>query len=490
MSLQSLIDHPKELLELIDSCLKPKVVETKKFGEVFTPMRFIDDKMLHDLQTYYNSKYGRNIFEDETLKWADTTAGMGNFPVAIYYKLMEGLKLKIPIEKNRKKHILENMLYLMEINQKNCFIMKQIFDINNDYKLNLYVGDSLEVNITQKAFNIDKFDIVIGNPPYNEELNSKKGSATALYSKFIEYYIDKCDLLCFLIPSRWFSGGKGLNTFRKNMLARNDIVFIKHFDDASKIFGNSVSIEGGINYFLKDANHNDKCMYNGSMTKMNKYDVFIDHKYCDIIDCLSNYVSIENTFIGQSYSGINSNDKRLKDVKTHTTLKCYVSQQKGFEKFIEIEDIKKNGDFNKWKLITARANGGNKCFGNMFIGKPNELCNQSYILFEVQDEFEAKSLLSYMKCRLPNFMLSLRKSSQDICESTCKWIPLPPLNQNWTDNDVYEYFKLKPDDIKLIKETKIIGYKDITVEKIDVSKPKIVLIKRKKIISQVVEDFV
>ena len=100
----------------------------------------------------------------------------------------------------------------------------------------------------KKEFGFDKFDIVIGNPPYNKEL--KISGATAYYNEFVEYYIDKCELLCFVIPSRWFSGGKGLDSFRKNMLERTDIVYIKHFDDASKIFGNSVSIEGGVNYFL------------------------------------------------------------------------------------------------------------------------------------------------------------------------------------------------------------------------------------------------
>jgi site-specific DNA-methyltransferase (adenine-specific) len=94
----------------------------------------------------------------------------------------------------------------------------------------------------------------------------------------------------------------------------------------------------------------------------------------------------------------------------------------------------------------------------MFIGKPNEICNQSYVLFEVANEEEATSLLSYMKCRLPNFMLSLRKASQDICESTCKWIPLPPLDKEWTDDEVYKHFKLSQEDIKLIEQTNI-GYK-------------------------------
>jgi len=319
-------------------------------------MSFINNDMLGDLEIYYKEKYNKNIFEDETLKWGDTTAGMGNFPIAIYYKLMDGLKKKIPNDKNRKKHILEKLLFMAENNKKNCFIVKQIFNMNNEFKLNLYEGDSLQLDI-QKEFGIDKFDIIIGNPPYNEELKST--GAKALYNKFVEYYIEKCNLLCFVIPSRWFSGGKGLDSFRKNMLERTDIVYIKHFNDASKIFGNSVSIEGGVNYFLKDTSHNEDCIYNGSMTKLNKYDVFVDGKYHNLIDKLVNIESITKHYISQDYYKIQTNDTRLKIEPTKDTIKCYVSQQKGFEKHIEKSEIKK--DITKWKVITARANGGKGC---------------------------------------------------------------------------------------------------------------------------------
>ena len=70
-----------------------------------------------------------------------------------------------------------------------------------------------------------------------------------------------------------------------------------------------------------------------------------------------------------------------------------------------------------------------------------------------------------MKCKLPNLLLSLRKSSQDISETTCKWIPLPPLNKEWTDKEIYSFFKLSEDEIKLIKETTISGYKDLIINK-------------------------
>ena len=103
MSIQSLLDRPKELLELIGDCLKPKAIEKKTFGEVFTPMDFINDKMLADIEEYWMKKHNENIWTNEKLTWYDPATGMGNYPIAIYYKLIEGLKTKIPNELERKK---------------------------------------------------------------------------------------------------------------------------------------------------------------------------------------------------------------------------------------------------------------------------------------------------------------------------------------------------------------------------------------------------
>ena len=457
MSIQSLIDNPKELLELINECLKPKDIEKKKYGEVFTPMNFINDRMLHDLEKYYKDKYKKNIFEDEKLTYLDSTAGMGNFPIAIYYKLIDGLKLKFPDEKERKKHILENMIYMAEYNKKNCFVIKQIFNINNELNINLYEGDSLKLDIN-KEFNKKSFDIVIGNPPYNEELLST--GAKALYNKFVEYYIDKCQILSFVIPSRWFSGGKGLDSFRENMLKRTDIAYINHENDACKIFGNKVDIKGGVNYFLKDTKYNGECSYNGYLTKLNKYDVFVDGAYHKIIDKLIKFESITKFYISQDHYKIQTNDSRLINTNAINTLTCYVSQQKGFKKYINKSEITK--ETNNWKIITARAAHEHKSgFGNTFIGKPNEVHCKTYISFNLASEEEANSLLSYMNCKLPNFMLSIRKNTQDISASTCKWIPLPPLNKKWTDDEIYTFFKLSDEDIKLIKDTYVVGYKPI-----------------------------
>ncbi len=448
MSLKSLIDNPKELLELINDCLKPKQEEKKKFGEVFTPIEFINNNMLKDLK-----KYDNEIFKNKNLTWFDPCAGMGNFPIAIYLKLMKGLEDEIPNKIKRKKHIIENMLYMGELNKKNCFVIKKIFNIDNKLKLNLYEGDTLELDI-KKVFGIKKFDIIIGNPPYNQELKST--GALPLYNKFIEYYIDKCTYLSFVVPSRWFSGGKNLDKFRKFMLNRTDLVYINHIDNASSIFGSNVNIKGGINYFLKDKNYNDLCMYNNNLTKLNKYDIFVENKYYKIIDKLIKYNSITSIYLGR-YFGIETNDKHLTD--NNKLIKCYVSKQKGFIKYINKKYIKK--EYNFYKIIMSRASYTHKSgFGNIFIGNKKEIHTSSYISFKINTKEEADSLLSYLKCKLPNFLLSIRKNSQDISETTCKWIPLPVLDRIWTNKKIYKYFKLSEEDIELIENSKINGYKE------------------------------
>ena len=457
MSLKSLIDSPKELLKLINDCLKSKEIEKKKLGEVFTPMDFINNNMLADLSEYYKEKYNKNIFEDETLKWGDTTTGMGNFTIAIYYKLMDGLKKKIPNKKERKKHILENMLFMAEYNKKNCFVVKQIFNINNEFKLNLYQGDSLKLDV-QKIFGFPKFDILISNPPYNEEFKGKNGYAPPLFNKFTENNMEKCKILSYVIPSRWFNGGKGLDKFLNFMTNRNDLVYIKNYSNSQDIFGTNAIIKGGVNYFLKDENYNGQCKFNNTLIDLKQFDIITDNKYISIISKIMDCKKITSLYNSKGYYGVGLTDKRLTTESKKGYIRCYVSKIKGYINYIDklTIDSKK---LNNYKVITVTASTGkNDCFGNMFIGEKTDIHSESYISFNVNSKKEAKSLLSYLKTRFVNFLLKLRKPTHNISENTCKWIPLPPLNKDWTDDKVYKYYKLTEDDIKIINETIIIGY--------------------------------
>jgi hypothetical protein len=229
MSLQSLIDNPKAVLELINDCLKPKEVEKKENGEVFTPMELVNE-MLDKLDAYYNIANGYSIFSNKNLKWLDPTCGMGNFPIAVYLRLLEGLKEAIPDINARKKHILEEMLYMAELNKKNVLVCKQIFDINNIYKLNIYQGDSLQVNFNE-VFRVDKFDVIMGNPPYNA--SGTKATGNTIWQKFVNNSIDLLKAngyVCLVHPNGWrkpnTEKGKFYGLFNK-MTKENTILYLE-----------------------------------------------------------------------------------------------------------------------------------------------------------------------------------------------------------------------------------------------------------------------
>jgi hypothetical protein len=198
--INSLIDEPIKLLEFIDSCLKPKETEKKRFGEVFTPMKLVNEML---------DKLPKKVWSDKTLKWLDPANGMGNYPIAVYLRLMKGLAEEIPSKSKRKRHILEKMLYMCELNSKNVHMCRQILDAGNQYKLNLHCGDFLEFD-SMKVFGVDKFDIVMGNPPYQSGTTGvRKGGygGRALWEIFVQTVLDrdlkKNGYLVFVHPSNW-----------------------------------------------------------------------------------------------------------------------------------------------------------------------------------------------------------------------------------------------------------------------------------------------
>jgi site-specific DNA-methyltransferase (adenine-specific) len=323
------------------------------------------------------------------------------------------------------------------------------------YKLNYFQGDTLKIDI-QCEFKLEGFDLVVGNPPYNDELKST--GASPIYHLFIYKYQPLCKSLQFIIPSRWFAGGKGLDQFRRWMQDRKDIVYIKHYNNSKEVFGKIVDIKGGVGHFMIDKNYNGMCNFNNESVKLDKYDIVVqDPKYYKLIDKVKAHESIINIYKGRNY-GIESNDKRLVDKKSSGNILVYVSKQKGYKKYIDKKFM--NAPVNTWKVITAEASHtSGSSFGNTFIGKPNECHTGSYISFNVKNSNEADSLLTYLKCKLPNLLLSIRKISQHISADTCKWIPLVPLDKNWTDQLLFEYFEFDEELIGLVNNIKIIGWK-------------------------------
>jgi hypothetical protein len=446
----SKMEMVKQILIIFRDEYTKKDILKKGFGEVLTPLYKVKEMVSEIEEDFWNSPYDKNGKIKTVL---ETSNGSGIFLWCVLYKFMHGLRNHFPNEEERYKFIIENMIYACELQKSKMFNWLCTADLYDQYDLNVYCGSYIDNgfdNHMKEVWGIEKFSLTISNPPYQEEVIG--GSEKPLYNRFITKTIPITEKLLFIVPSRWFAGGKGLDGFRKMMLSRTDIKIIKHFDDPTKIFGNGVDIPGGVNYFLIDSEYNGKTLFNDIEIELNKYDILVRNvEFYKIIDKFSTLRGLDTICKGQSYSGINTNDIRLKSEKINDDyIKCYVSKINGYEKWINKEDIKTSCDYLTWKVITARANGENPKFGNKFIGKPGEVCNQSYIVFLVSTELESKSLLSYLNTKLVNKMLSIRKISQDIKPDTCKWIPIVPFDREWTDELLIEYFNLSEDEKEII----------------------------------------
>ena len=425
-----------KLRQLIAKHFIPTEDEKKGNAEVPTPVKLVDE-MLDSVPVEFWSE-PRTVFEP--------CCGKGNFVLGIFDRFYKGLESIYPDSEERCRIIMTECIYYADLTALNVFITTEIMKCHVqsycgldelEYDFNCYTGDTLELDISV-TFALEKFDAVIGNPPYSTD--PSKQDTKPLYDKFIEKYMDSCGILLFVVPSRWFVGGKGLDKFRDFMMKRKDIAIIQHEDDATKWFGNNVEIKGGVNYFLKDANHEGVCLFNGAKYDLCKYDCVVKPMYHNVIDAANGMESITQIYCSSGYFKYRTNDNRLQD---SGDVKCYVSTLKSKDrcKYIDCYDFDEKNSF--WKVITARAAfGAFSGFGAKFIGSPSEIYTDSYISFRVESEDEAKSLLSYLDTKFANHMLSIRKISQDISENTCKWIPLVPLDRIWTDDAVCEYLKI------------------------------------------------
>jgi hypothetical protein len=220
--------NPDELFEFINQKLTPNVKNKKERGEVFTPIELVKEML---------DKLPKEVWANPDLKWLDPAVGIGNFPIIAYLNLMDGLKEWQPNEEKRRKHILENMLYMVEINNNNIIILNDLL-CGNKYKLNIHTGDFLEADLN-KIFGIEKFDIIMGNPPYQKQVGPNK--TQPIWNLFTNLSIDKLNLdgyLIFIHPSGWRNiTGNFRDVYDKVMSTKLIYINMNNFKKGNKIFG-------------------------------------------------------------------------------------------------------------------------------------------------------------------------------------------------------------------------------------------------------------
>ena len=395
MSLQSLIDKPKELLELIDSCLKPKQKEKQENGEVFTPMCLVFE-MLDNLDKHYIKEHGRSIFTEPSFKWFDPASGMGNFPVAVYLKLMEGLKTKIPNDEDRKKHVIENMLYMSELNKKNVFISHQIFNMNNQYKLNLYEGDTLELDIESVwGLELNSFDVILGNPPYNKGgiwSHTKKTDSEkreVLWMNFIKKSFEwlKPDrFLAFITPLYWLK----INIEVHTIMLEKHIVWLKLWDDSQSKATINADIPISLYVLQNTLNAQNKKTEIISVIKRKKLTTtsleYLNKNYSiplafhSIFDKLIQFIEKHNCSLEYKTKTIKSSGTKTKIPTEYTLEDMWAIDTYTLNEGILVKKAtEQHPDANKRKLIIANKRGFNGAFideGNLSLTG----CNKYYII--------------------------------------------------------------------------------------------------------------
>ena len=332
-----------------------------------------------------------------------------------------------------------------------------------------------------------KFDVVVGNPPYQESDGGSKASAIPVYHYFVELGLKVAQQTCLIMPSRWYVGGKGLNDFRDQMLRSPNMKALIDFPNPADVFpGNN--IRGGVCILLLDKQYDSDT----SLTRVETYEdgqvianakrhldakglgVFIrDNKALEIIskvtavsgtNSLADHISSRKPF---GLGGMFVHDKSF--VKSAVGLlrpiKCYGKDSVGF---VERSNVRSHSEWiDSWKVLTARANNiGTELNDdnlNTIIAKPESVCTETYIILGVNldlDETSANNLVKYTKTRFVRYMHSLAKSSQDAARQTYRYVPIQDFTNasdiDWgndvqrLDQYLFRKYDLTEDDISTI----------------------------------------
>ncbi len=318
-----------------------------------------------------------------------------------------------------------------------------------------------------------KFDVIIGNPPY--QLNDGGGtgeSATPIYNYFVENAIAlKPRYISMIIPAKWFSGGKGLVDFRKNMLADKHLIEIHDFSNFRDVFPNLGGLAGGACYFLWDKEYKGPCkIYNDfstdySLRNLNEFEIFIrDNRAIKIVNKVINYCknngleTMDKVVSNRLPFGITTTYK----YKDSGDIPCYFTQKIGL-KYVDKKDVKDDFNIiNKYKFLAPKAPiAGQTDFtkpvmffysGNTLIAKPGEVASESWLVLNTFDtDVEAQNFRSYVFTKVFRFLLLQTVVSQNLTKANYSFIPnLKEFKTKINDEILVKQFGLTKDEWEYI----------------------------------------
>lgn len=349
-----------------------------------------------------------------------------------------------------------------------------------------YKENYLEKALQEKFFGGNKnmkFDIIIGNPPYQLSDGGGTGdSAKPIYNLFIDQarYL-KPKYLCMIIPSRWMKGGKGLDDFRKSMIEDTRIRKIFDFEDWKVCFPNN-HIDGGVCYFVWDRDYKGKVDYHyqssdGTVSVSQRYlktdssnTVIRDYKQLSILDKISKLKEKKFSEIVYSRNPYGFNSDFFNRKEEHPNI---VIEKNPFNKSVKIYGVegKKGGSKRVYGYIQERFVGKlsntisdykllfSKAFTTtatvppeVIQALPGEICTETFLLIGTwKTQEEQKNCLSYIKTKFFRALLLYNRHSLNISKESFDLIPMQDFSKKWSDKELYEKYSLSDDDIQYIE---------------------------------------
>lgn len=323
-----------------------------------------------------------------------------------------------------------------------------------------------------------QFDVIIGNPPYQLNDGGGEGAgAIPIFQRFITA-AKKLDpaFLTMVIPARWYTGGKGLDLFRKEMLEDKHLSQLHDFPETEMVFP-GVNIRGGVCYFLMDRSNSElPKITNYSTTsapisstrelairgtdlvaRYNKGISILEKVAAKTSETYSNRVMSRNPF------GISSNfDKFSTTRSSESDLVLYRSRRsRGDDKvvFINNSRVTQNRELiGTTRLIVSKASPGgddfpHAVFSEPIISEPGSVSTETYLVVDVfEDSAGAERLKSYMRTKFFRFMVAMVKSTQNISKGSFQFVPVIPLDRHWNDTSLAELFEIDESESNFMSE--------------------------------------
>lgn len=475
--------------------------------EVFTPPE-IANRMLDLLP--------KEIWSDSKVKYLDPFCKSGVFLREITKRLLDGLSEEIPDMQERLDHILHYQVYGMAITELTSLVSRRSLycskEASSEYSISrfdeaagniafheiphtwnestgkcIYCGASRDVyergedkeshayqfihtDNPKELFNNMKFDVIIGNPPY--QLNDGGGrdsAAIPLYDKFVQKAKQLAPhFLIMIIPARWYTGGRGLDDFRDNMISDTRLKVIHDYPETDDCFP-GLNIRGGVCYFLWDSLYHGDCTIinhiKGKMIEMKRplkeANIPLLIRYNQSISIMKKVLKFKEVSLGKYVStskpfGMRSNFSDFTSIQTEMhSVKLYRFGENGYvaKKII----VKNEKLIDRYKVLVSKASPGgdeypHSIVSQPIVSEPNSVCTETYLVIkDVDSRIEAENLVSYIKTRFFRFMMSLVKNTQNISKASYTFVPLQDFSHPWTDEMLYRKYKLSSDEIAFIE---------------------------------------